>query len=139
MVLPDTILGYDTDEILAFSTKKVVWVRDRFIGLLYYSLIFLVFLWVVIGQILWRNEHFLQKDVGGIARIWYTHPTVDGCDPNHAECRSGFRNLNSLGYCDVFDPSAVRPKDAGNPSARPAEKKRKCRFYDKHSLWPVGE
>lgn len=124
-LLPDSICGRDTDEIFAYTTPKVCWVRDRYIGFCYYCLIFLALCWVVGGQILWRNEHFQLKDVHGIPRMWVSHPTRNQCDPNSPACLSDFKSLVDLPYCNEGGGVAV---------ARPAS----CVFADKHTLLPDG-
>jgi len=123
----DTIFGMDTDEVMGYTTKKVVWVRDRWIGLLYYVLIFFVVLWVFVGQILWRNEQFLLKDVNGLPRMWASHPTEDGCDPILPSCKSNYRTFMELSYCDVF------------PGEGEGWRKGACRFEDRVSTMKEGE
>lgn len=98
----DELFGMDTDEVFAYSTKKVVWIRDRWVGAIYYGIIFMVLMWVIGGQIVWRNEQYLMKDVKGLARIWYTHPTKDRCDAANSSCLSDFRPLTELEYCHEF-------------------------------------
>lgn len=121
------LLGMDTDEALAYSTKKVVWIRDRYVGLCYYSLIAAVVLWVIGGQILWRNEHFLTKDVEGLARMWYSHPTLNNCDPTTASCKSNYTSLTDLEYCDEYRG----PRRSGVQQSH-------CQYEDKLSLVPDG-
>lgn len=98
----DTLFGIDTDELFGYTTKKVVWIRDRWIGVLYYTMIFFVINWVLVGQIFWRNEQFLLKDVKGLPRMWAAHPTYKGCDPVESDCKSDYRALDELSYCQEF-------------------------------------
>lgn len=121
--LPDEIFGWDTDEIFAFSTNKTVWIRDRWIGFAYCLLFLAVLFWVVFGQILWRNEHFMYKDVQGVARIWYDHPASPACK---SHCQASFRKLEDLSYC-VENPQVE--------ADRPAP----CRYADKRTLAPMGD
>lgn len=127
VLLRDNLCGMDTDELLGYTTKKTVWIRDRWIGLLYYVLIFFVILWVFFGQILWRNEQFLLKDVKGLPRMWASHPTVGGCDPSHPKCKSSYRTFLELSYCDVF------------PHAGEGWRKAPCRFEDRVTAMKEGE
>jgi len=125
VIFGEKILGIDTDEAFAYSTKKVVWIRDRWIGVLYYAMIALVLMWVVGGQILWKNEHLSRKDVHGVTRIGYSHPTVRDCDPDgNPNCKSNYRKLTELSYCDVFDG----PESEKSPFAA------HCRYLDRVSL-----
>jgi len=125
-MLPDTLFGEDTDDLLAYTTPKVAYIRDRYIGFLYYMLTLLAISWVLIGQVLWRNEHFLLKDVKGIPRMFFSHPTVNQCDANTAECMSDYKNLAELPYC---------LEHSGGPEVpHPA----KCRYADKHTMFVDG-
>jgi len=121
----DQIYGMDTDEVFAYSTKKVVWIRDRSVGVCYYGLIVAIILWVIGGQILWHNEHFLMKDVDGLARMWYTHPTMYNCDATRAGCKANFTNIRNLPYCDQSLSSSYPMKAH-------------CEYEDKLSLVPQG-
>lgn len=125
-VIPERIMGQDSDALFAYTTPKVVWVRDRYIGLCYYLLMFLAMLWVLGGQILWRNEHFQMKDVQGVPRMWITHPTLNQCDPNMEGCMADFKPLSALPYCNEHS--------AGPMVSKPAN----CIFADKHTLLPDG-
>jgi len=125
-LLPEHMFGMDTDDVLAYATPKVAYVRDRYVGALYYFLTFLAMCWVLGGQVLWRNEHFMLKDVKGISRMFITHPTKNQCDPNVKNCLSDFKNMEDLPYCkEHLDGPEV-------PHAAP------CAYADKHSMFPDG-
>lgn len=99
MVLPNSIFGYDTDDIFGHQTQKLTYIRDRWLGVFFYLLVSLVSCWVFFGQILWRNEHFQLKDVNGVARMWFSHPTKGLCDPDEWDCKPDFTPLEQLPYC----------------------------------------
>mmetsp|Transcript_58999 Transcript_58999/g.151718 ORF Transcript_58999/g.151718 Transcript_58999/m.151718 type:complete len:574 (+) Transcript_58999:72-1793(+) len=122
----DTCFGMDTDEVFAYSTKKVVWIRDRWVGAIYYSIVLLVLLWVVGGQLIYRNEQFLLKDVKGLARIWYSHPTKKNCEATDAGCESDFRSFTELPYCAQYSGIG-----AGSQKAH-------CKYQSKVSIAPEG-
>jgi len=125
-LLPEQIFGYDTDDLLAYQTPKQALVRDRYVGALFYILTGIAMSWVLIGQVLWRNEHFMLKDVKGIPRMKIDHPTVNQCDPNEADCLASFKSLSELPYCN---------QHAGGPSvAHPGN----CTYADKHSMFIDG-
>jgi hypothetical protein len=124
-VLPDVMFGYDTDEVFAYTTPKVAWVRDRYVGFGYYCLLLLAMCWVIFGQIFWRNEHFQLKDVRGIARMWVSHPTVNQCDPNVPGCKAEYKPVSSLPYC---------VENVNTQVLHPA----KCKYGDKFSILPDG-
>mmetsp|Transcript_40386 Transcript_40386/g.102591 ORF Transcript_40386/g.102591 Transcript_40386/m.102591 type:complete len:620 (+) Transcript_40386:40-1899(+) len=125
--LPDRLFGMDTDELLSYSTPKVVWIRNRFVGTCYYSMITIVLLWVLVGQILLRNEHFMRKDVRGLPRLWYSHPTVGNCDPILPECEADFRSKAELVYCHENSGDAVADSQKGH-----------CKYMDRLTLIPGG-
>lgn len=125
-IIPERIMGQDSDALFAYTTPKVVWVRDRYVGLCYYLLMLLAMMWVLMGQILWRNEHFQLKDVKGVARMWLTHPTINQCDANLEGCMSDYKSLSELAYCN---------EHAGGPLVK---KPANCIFADKHTILPDG-
>jgi len=125
-ILPERMFGIDTDEILAFTTTKTVWIRDRELGLGYWIALVCIVVWILFGQILYRNEHFAHKDVQGLARIWYSHPTAKGCNANTEDCEASFRIASELDYCYE------------NPDST-AAKKAKCTLADKRTLSPMGD
>lgn len=122
----ENILGYDTDSLFALTTEKVVWVRNRWIGGLYYTMVLGVVLWVFVVRILVRNDHFLRKDVSGVARMWYSHPTRENCESSQEGCLSDFKRLTELPYCDVYKGS--------DTVAKPGP----CKFNGKITLVPGG-
>lgn len=123
----DEIFGMDTDEVFAYSTKKVVWIRDRWIGAIYYGIILCVLVWVIGGQIMYRNEQYLLKDVHGLARIWYNHPTIGNCEVNHYGCKSQYLPMDKLIYCNQF------------PGVGAGDQKAHCEYQSKVSIAPGGE
>lgn len=125
-MLPDRIWGMDTDDIFAYQTPKQALVRDRYVGALFYFLTFLALSWVLGGQVLWRNEHFMLKDVKGIPRMKIDHPTRNQCDPNEHDCLADFKPLSVLPYCT--EHSGV--SDVSHRA--------NCIYADKHSMFTDG-
>jgi len=101
-------------------------IRDRWVGALFYLLALAAVVWVFIGQILWRNEHFQLKDVKGIPRMWFSHPTQNQCDPNLVNCMSDYKALSELAYCIQHSGDTTVPHPA------------KCIYSDRHSLFTDG-
>lgn len=125
-IIPERIMGQDSDSLFAYTTPKVVWVRDRYVGLCYYLMMFLAMCWVILGQILWRNEHFQMKDVKGVPRMWITHPTLNQCDHNLEGCVADYKPLSKLPYCNEHSGGPLVKKPAN------------CIFADKHTILPDG-
>jgi len=118
----------DFDDLFAYETQKIVRIRDRRLGFLFYFLLFLVLCYVVGFQILYSNEHFKRKDVFGTGRITIQQP-VKRCNPNKPDCLSDYSPLPSLPYCERFQ---------GESTEVDPEFRRKCVFADQHSLTPFG-
>jgi len=114
----------DWDDLFAYETQKVVRIRDRRLGLLFYFLLFLVACYVVGFQILYDNEHFKRKDVMGTGRITIQQPTKR-CNPNKPDCLSDYSALQTLPYCESYSGTSDMVR-------------RKCVFADQHSLTPFG-
>jgi len=115
--LPETIWGVDTDEVFAYETNRKAWIRDRHLGVLYYFLITFILGWILGGQILWQNQHFVRRDVTGIQRMRSSHPTVNGCDPMDPHCQNNYLPIQDLPYCKDYkntpwsDAAACRYED----------------------------
>jgi hypothetical protein len=122
----DQLFGQDTDSLFAFTTQKVVWVRNRWIGGLYYLFVASVILWLLLVRIITRNDHFVRKDVTGVARMWYSHPTSKDCDPTQDTCLSNYTKLIDLPYCDEY----------GGPDGLATRSH--CEFQGKITLVPSG-
>lgn len=122
-----SFMGGDLNELLAYSTGKIAWIRDKWLGIFYYSLVALVVLWVVFGQIFWHNEDFIHKDVHGVARMWVSHPTLGQCDPVFPSCKSNYKSLLELPYCNEYAGDGKHPES------------RSCKYMGKNSIAPLGE
>jgi len=125
----ESICGIHTDDLFAYETQKVVRIRDRRLGVLYYTLTVLIAAYVLGYQILYRNEHFERRDVFGTPRVTLQQPTKRGCNPNKPDCKSDFDSLEALPYCSVYTgaSSVVTPKN-----------RHICIFADQHTLAPSG-
>lgn len=114
------------DDLFSYETQKVVVIRDRRLGCLYYFICSVIFCYVVIFQILYCNEHFPRKSVTGNSRLLIQQPTQGNCDPENVGCKSDFQNLEDLPYCKEYTKGE---KLAG---AKP------CVFADRNSIAPNG-
>lgn len=114
------------DDALSYETQKVVVIRDRRLGFLYYALCSAIFGYVVIWQILYCNEHFPRKDVTGTSRLVIQQPTQGFCDPDNVGCLSDFQKLEDLPYCKEYTKGEKRE------DAKP------CVFADRNSIAPNG-
>lgn len=115
------------DSWIGYTTKKTVFIRDRWLGLIYYGLVLCVLLYIFGIQILKHNEQFLLANVQGIPRMKVSHPTVHHCDSTDPDCKSAYRSLQELTYCYDYDGDHPEPHQAH------------CKFEDATSIMPDGE
>lgn len=116
------------DDIFAYETQKIVRIRDKRLGFLFYGLQILILCYVVGFQILCSNGHFVRKDVRGTGRITIQQPTKQ-CNPNKPDCLSDYSALQTLPYCERY---------TGNSTVVLPEHRHLCVFADQHTLTPFG-
>lgn len=116
------------DDLLAFSTAKIVVIRDRRLGCLYCFITIVIILYIFVFQILYLNKHYPVKDVIGTARVSIQQPTKSDCDPDNRGCESDFLSLEQLPYCREFIGTQTLLSTYREP----------CVFADKHSMAPDG-
>lgn len=117
--------GWSINDFLLYDTSKIVRIHDSRLGILYYTLVFLIMCWVIGFQILYGNEHFKLYDVKGSSRMTIQQPTA-GCNPNNPDCRDTWRPLSQLPYCEKFQGETD------------VKYQRPCIFADQHELAPNG-
>lgn len=117
----------DLDAWLGYTTKKTVYIQDRWLGLIYYSLVICILLYVFGVQILMHNQQFLLSSVEGIARMKVEHPTKGFCDISQPDCKSEYRSLQDLPYCNAYTGKT------------PLRHTAPCKFEDATSIMPNGE
>ena len=100
--------SFDLDDLFAYSTIKVVRIRDRWLGMLNYALMLAIFVYVIISTIWLDNGSFVYEVPKGSVRFSLkrpVNPLTPGCDPdetsgpNDPACLSVFTPLNQLPYC----------------------------------------
>jgi len=116
------------DDLLNYETPKVVVIRDRRLGFLYYLICSTIFMYVVGFQILYSNEHMVKTVVTGTSRLELIQPTKSNCSPDTPGCESDFPSLETLPYCKEF----VGESDIESSYRKP------CVFSDAHSIAPDG-
>eukprot|EP00966_Prymnesium_polylepis_P115074 2659729-Prymnesium_polylepis.1 len=58
--LNELLLGLDADNVFAYTTTKLIRVRHRWLGVVYYSLLVAIFGYTVGYQIMWKKEYIKQ-------------------------------------------------------------------------------
>jgi hypothetical protein len=94
----------DLDQIFQFATPKYVYLRDAKLGITKYTLMLLIFLYVVIYEILYTCDHLVPHHAQGFGQITMNHP-VDDCDDLDRDCQNKFDNIVTLKYCKQYSPS----------------------------------
>lgn len=110
-------MGSDVDELLAYQTPKVVVIKDRMLGMIKYTFMFIIFLYVFVWQLAYKGAHLQLDQLSGVARVQLQHPTKR-CNPMDIGCEANFSSLEKLPYCNRYtgvNASAVQ---------------RECRFFD---------
>jgi len=111
-------MGTDVDEMLAYQTPKVVTIKDRTLGMLKYTFMFIIICYVFIFQLLYKGSHFQLQPHSGIARMQLQHPTKQ-CSPMQLDCSANYTSLKKLPYCNQYTGKS------GNPTT-----KKECKYFD---------
>ena len=82
-------MSFDWDDVLAYTTNKTVTIRHRWLGLLYYILLFLVVGYIFGVQIIYQARYNKMMDVNGIFQA-----NVLGPKPNK------LKPIANLTYCN---------------------------------------
>jgi len=126
-LVPAFLTDLDWDGWFGYTTKKTVFIRDRWLGFVYYSLVALILLYIFGVQILMYNEQFQLSSVEGIPRISVTHPTDGLCDESLPDCKSAYRSFRELAYCREYNGDKPLKHQAG------------CKFEDTTSISHAGD
>lgn len=100
--LGDKIAGVDVDELFAYSTPRVVKIKDRSLGVTKLLLMFAIFCYIIVFQVAYKGEHFEVDEVEGISRMQWQQPTMKWCNPMHKDCLSNITNAENLPYCRQY-------------------------------------
>jgi len=100
--LGDQIAGVDVDDLFAYSTPRVVKIKDRSLGVIKLLLMLAIFCYIIVFQIAYKGEHFQEDEVEGISRLQWQQPTMNWCNPMHKDCLSNITNAENLPYCSQY-------------------------------------
>ena len=99
-ICPRQLCGYDTDEIFAFSTPKLVRIRDSRLGVLQLLLQLAILAYVVVWQIVKQTKYLELAAPTGSLRFSLLEPLVD------PTCTTGCANTlaakSTLPYCASY-------------------------------------
>jgi len=88
----------DLDQMFQYCTPKYVYLRDWKLGVTKYILMFLIFLYVVVFQILYSCSHLKPAPAQGFGTMTLEHPRHD-CEEFDKDCLASFNNIKHLKYC----------------------------------------
>ena len=101
-------MAIDLDDAFAYSTVKVVKIRDRYLGITNYCFMLIIFIYVVINNIIMGLGYIQFEQPKGTVRFQLkrpVNPATPACDPdnsiipNDPGCLSWFTPTNELPYC----------------------------------------
>lgn len=100
------------NEWFSYTTTKSVTIRDFRLGIIHYSLLICIVIYIVVFQ-LWANLGYLKMSpVVNSIRLTLQQPTQK-CNPNKPWCRDNFKPLSQLPYCCAANSSCVAgPKES---------------------------
>lgn len=128
-LLGETIFGTDTDKFFAYATPRVSKIQDANLGLLKMLLMFLIFVYIVIFQILYQGKHFQVHGLTGTYRLQLQEPTVGHCNPMVYGCENNFSSISNLPYC----------LQNTNPSGGTPKVRRDCAYFDANEMFTTLE
>lgn len=107
-----------------YYTPVNLHIFDWRLGVLNYTMIAVVFFYVIIYNIWYRGDYLLRENPVGAVRFSFREPTysstlqMSACDPFDSPCEANFRSLDELPYC-------LQGKSKGNVS-----KVLPCTYFD---------
>jgi len=101
-------MDFDLDDVFKLATPKFVYIRDRYLGLLKYTFMFLIFLYVVVYDLMYNCSHLQGHPAGGYGTITMSHPSKECHDRT---CINEYASIASLKYCEQAE-SAVEQGDS---------------------------
>lgn len=123
------IFGLHLDDILSFYSAKFVQIRHSRLGILYYSQLIGVFMYIFVYLVFYRGRHLQANPIVGNANLRIQHPT-NHCNPLHPDCKATWTSLSKLPYCDVYKPGPHDPE--------PAPRQLECTVRDNINISVIG-
>ncbi|CAE7340804.1 p2xA [Symbiodinium sp. CCMP2456] len=137
--IPDTCCGVDLHNLFAYSTTKYIVIRDARLGLLHYTLMFFIVVYILVYQLIGNLGYLKFNDAQNTVRLTLQEPTA-GCNPNDTGCKDSFAPLSHLPYCCAQN-SSCKTNDDGSCSCdyRPAFKDYNCTWMSGTSAAAIRE
>lgn len=129
---PTHLCGTDVDDLFAYTTTKSIKIRDARLGLLHYSLMFLIVLYILVYQLIAKNGYLRFSPAQNSVRLTLQEPT-NNCNPNKPDCQDSFVPVSQLPYCCAKNSSCrATPGDSCSCSFRPS-------FSNYNCTWMGGD
>mmetsp|Transcript_22653 Transcript_22653/g.51761 ORF Transcript_22653/g.51761 Transcript_22653/m.51761 type:complete len:638 (+) Transcript_22653:75-1988(+) len=124
-------LGFDFDNLFAYSTVKQVNIRDRKLGLIHALFRLSIIAYIIVYQLMYKCKHMVEGRVYGTTRMTLQRPTVEHCNPLHYDCEADLTHVKDLPYCKQADRQDR--SSSSNSSFRSLD----CLYLDEHA-WNFG-
>ena len=113
---------HDPDDVFSYSTIKVVKVRDRILGMTYYSFLFAIVVYVVIYAIVLQKGYLLRVPVSGESSFFVKYPN------DKESTRPALPEPTTLPYCSQSSLPYL------------PDQKQTCGYFEPDDInFPVGE
>ena len=103
--------GDSIDAFFSYDTPKVAVIRDRRLGLTYFGLLFLVFVYIILYLVIYKKRYLMLESPQGIVRTSLYSPPKDS-RPALVElpyCITDWRAGSRLNQTDLLDPGDPHP------------------------------
>jgi len=108
------VRGIDWDDLLSYQTVKYVTIRERKLGVLHFTLQFVIFAYIVLYNIVYEQRYLLQEPPYGSVRATVREPTPWVRAETLPYC---FQNQSSLGSFGNYNCTYMRGTDITFPAA----------------------
>jgi hypothetical protein len=112
----------DLDNVLKLATPKYVYIRNAKLGIMKYSFMIMIFVYVIVYEIMYSCTHLEPHHASGFGEIAIEHPT-EKCDPLDEKCKADFSSISDKKYCSQFTGDA----DSDEKSDEKAELERRLK------------
>jgi ATP P2X receptor len=119
--------------ILSYETVKYASIKDSRLGLLRYTLVGAILIYVVVFELWAFGGYLASVPIHGALRCSLQQPTEGDCDPfNDPDCRNRFTPVNELFYCrQSLNSSSSGQAYPGNVYP--------CQIYEAINAQVIGE
>ncbi|KAI8056007.1 hypothetical protein BDF22DRAFT_673226 [Syncephalis plumigaleata] len=95
--------GWDWDGIFSYNTKKMVQIRDRRLGILYFLLIIGIGIFIICDLLINERYNVYERPVPGVVRSQFVKTIHNGNTPDYCQEKDGcvFWDVNQIAFPDT--------------------------------------